>query len=49
MASDQVRMIVRKDDDFAGSDLDRFSVGDLRRQAPFGHIVVKHEVLGTFE
>ena len=46
---EQVLMIVRKDDDLAGLDLDRLPVRDLRRQPPLDDIVVEHEVLGTFE
>ena len=49
MASKQVSMIVRKDDDLAGLDIDRCLVRDLRAQTALDHIVVKHHVLGTIE
>ena len=42
-------MIMRKDDNLAGPDLDRLPVRDLRGQASLDDIVVEHEVLGGFE
>jgi hypothetical protein len=42
-------MILRKDDDFAGLDLNRLPIRDLRGQPSLDDIVVKHEVFGALE
>ena len=42
-------MIVRKNHDLAGLDLDRLPLRDLCGQAPLDDIVIEHDVLGTFE
>jgi hypothetical protein len=49
VTSQQMLMAVGKHDNLAGLDLDRLPVRDLRCQAPFDDVVVKHEVLGTLD
>jgi hypothetical protein len=49
MAPQQVCVVVGKEDDLAGLDLDRLAIGNPCNQTPFGHIVVEHEMLGAFE
>ena len=49
MTSEQVLMIVGKDDDLAGFDLHRRPARDLRGQPSLDDIVVEHEVFGTLE
>ena len=49
VASQQVLVVVGKDDDLAGLDRDRLGVRNLRCQPPLDDVVVEHEVVGTLE
>ena len=42
-------VIVRKDNDLAGLDLDRWLVWNLRDQMTFNDIVIKHHMFGAVE
>jgi hypothetical protein len=42
-------MVMGKDDDLAGLDIDRLAMRDLRAQPPLDHVVVEHEVLDAVE
>ena len=49
MASQNVRMIVGKDDDLAGLDIDRLEMRDLRAQPALDYVVVENEVIDAVE
>jgi len=42
-------MIVGKDDRFAGDDLNRIPIRNLRCQSAFDDVVIQHEVIGPLE
>src|SRR5258705_13738994 len=49
MTSQQMGVVVWKDDDLAGLYLDQLPIRDLRCQTPCDDVVVEHEVLGALE
>jgi hypothetical protein len=42
-------VIVRKDDDLAGLDVDWWLIWNLRGQTTFNDVVVRHHVVGALE